>query len=47
MVQKTSNHHIQAVMNNLKFITLDYLAATKSGILDWHRGFCDWSTSSD
>jgi len=34
MVQKTSNHHIQAVMNNLKFITLDYLAATKSGILD-------------
>jgi len=37
MVQKTSNRHIQAVMNNLKFITLDYLAATKPGVLDWHR----------
>jgi len=26
--------HIHAVMNNLKFIILDYLAAKKSGILD-------------
>jgi len=34
MVHKISNLHIQAVMNNLKFIILDYLAAKKSGILD-------------
>jgi len=34
MVHQTSNSHIQAVMNNLKFIILDYLAADKSGILD-------------
>jgi len=30
-------------MRNLKFIILDYLAAKKSGILDWGRDFCDWS----
>jgi len=40
MVHQTSNCHIQAVMKNLKFIILDYLAAKKSGILDWHRDFC-------
>jgi len=34
MVQKTSNRHIQAFMNNHKLIILDYLAAKKSGILD-------------
>jgi len=34
MVHQISDHHIQAVMNNLKFIILDYLAAKKSGILD-------------
>jgi len=34
MVHQTSNCHIQAVMKNLKFIILDYLAAKKSGILD-------------
>jgi len=34
MVQKTSNRHIQDVMNNLKLIILDYLAANKSEILD-------------
>jgi len=33
-------------MSNLKFIGLHYLAAKKSGILDWSRYFCDWSTSS-
>jgi len=32
MVHQTSNRHIQAVMNNLKFIILDYLAAKKPGI---------------
>jgi len=37
MVHQISNRHIQAVMNNLKFISLDYLAANKSGILDWRR----------
>jgi len=31
MVNQTSNRHIQAVMNNLKFIILDYLAAKKCG----------------
>ena len=35
MVRQISNHHIQAVMNNLKLIILDYLAAKKSGGLDW------------
>jgi len=40
------NRHIQAVMNNLKFIILDYLAAKKFGILDWCRDFCDWCLSS-
>jgi len=34
MAQRTSHRHIHAVMNNLKFIILDYLAAEKSGILD-------------
>jgi len=46
MVHQTSNRHIQAVMNNLEFISLDYLAVMKSGILDWRRDFCDWSISS-
>ena len=31
MVQKTSNRHIQAVMNNLKFIIVDYLTARNLG----------------
>jgi len=31
MVQKTSNRHIQAVMNNLKFIILGYLTARNMG----------------
>jgi len=35
MVHHISNRHIQAVMNNLKLIILDYLAAKKSGVLDW------------
>jgi len=43
MVQQTSNRHIQAVMKNLKFISLDYLTAKKSGILDSRRDFCDCS----
>jgi len=34
---------VQAVMNNLKFIILDYLAAKKSWVLDWRRDFCGWS----
>jgi len=34
MVHQISNRYIQAVMNNLKFIILDYLAAKKFGILD-------------
>jgi len=46
MVHQASNRHIQAVMNNLKFISLYYLAAKKSWILDWRRDFCDWSISS-
>ena len=29
-----SNHHIQEVMNNPKFIISDYLAGKKSEILD-------------
>jgi len=45
MEHQISNRHIQAVMNNLKFIILDYLAAKKSGILDWCRDFYDWSCS--
>jgi len=35
MVHQISNRHIQAVMNNLKLIILDYLAAKKSEVLDW------------
>jgi len=35
MIHQTSNRHIQTVMNNLKFI-----------ILNWRRDFCDWSISS-
>jgi len=31
MVQKTSNCHIQAVMNNLKFMILGYLTAKNQG----------------
>ena len=27
VLPQTSNRHVQAVMNNLKFIILDYLAA--------------------
>jgi len=46
MVHQTSNRHIQAVINNLKFIILDYLTANKSGFLDWRRDFCDWFISS-
>jgi len=43
LVYQTSNRHIQGVMNNLKFIILDYFGAKKkSGILDWRRDFCDW-----
>jgi len=34
MVYQTSNRYIQAIMNLLKFIILDYLTAKKSGILD-------------
>jgi len=37
MVHQTSNCHIQAVMNNLKFIILDYLAVRQCGSLDWQR----------
>jgi len=32
-LQQTSSRYIHAVMNNLKFIILDYLAAKKYGIL--------------
>jgi len=46
MVYQISNRHIQAVMNNLKLIILDYLTAKNSGILDWRRDFCDWFLSS-
>jgi len=45
MVHQSSYCHIQAVMNNLKFIIVDYLAAKKSLILDWHRDFCNWFIS--
>jgi len=34
MVHQISDRHIQAVMNNLKLIILDYLAAKKYGVLD-------------
>jgi len=34
MAHQISNHHIQAVMSNFKFIISDYLAAKKPGILD-------------
>jgi len=43
MVHQSSRRHIQAVMNNLQFIILDYLAAKKYWVLDWRRFFCDWS----
>jgi len=36
----------QAVMNNLKFIILDYLDVKKPGILHWRRDFFDWSINS-
>jgi len=42
MVHQTIKRHIQAVMNNFKFIILDYLAAKKSGFLDSRRDFCDY-----
>jgi len=46
MVRKASNRHIEAVMNNLKFIILGYLNAKNMGF--WtDTDFCDWSTSSD
>jgi len=45
VLPQTSNRHVQAVMNNLKFIILDYLAA-KIWDFDWHKDFWDWSTSS-
>jgi len=32
MVHQTSNRSMQAIMNNLKFIILDYFAAKKSGM---------------
>jgi len=34
MVHHTSTCYMQAVMNNLKVINLDYVAAKKFGILD-------------
>jgi len=37
---------MQAVMNNLKVINLDYVAAKKFGILDWRRDFSDWFIST-
>jgi len=46
MVHQTSNRHIQLVMNNLKFIILDYFPGKKSGILEWRREFCVWFISS-
>ena len=46
MVHQISDRRMQAIMNNLQLIIFDYLAAKKSGILDWRRGFCHWSTSS-
>jgi len=39
MIHQTSNRHIKAVMNNLQLMILDYLAAKKSGVLDWGRYF--------
>jgi len=42
MVYQICNRHIHAVMNNLKIIILDYLAAKKSGILDSCIDFCNW-----
>jgi len=45
VLHQTSNRHVQAVMNNLKFIILDYFAA-KIWDFDWRRDFCDLSTSS-
>jgi len=34
MVHQTSNRYIQAVMNNPKYIILDYMVANKSDIFD-------------
>jgi len=39
MVHQIINRHIQVVTNNLKLIILDYLAAKKSGVLDWRIHF--------
>ena len=39
MVHQISNRYIQAVMNNLKLISLDHFAAKKSGVLDWRIYF--------
>jgi len=50
MVHHTSNRHIQAITNNLKFIILDYLAANNSGILEQARKFfflLPWKTMLD
>jgi len=45
MVQKTSNHHTQAVLNNLKFIILGYLA--RRYLRFWaDTDFCNWSIIS-
>ena len=46
MVHQTSNSYIPAVMHNLKFIILDYLAAKKSGIYASFSDFYDWSINS-
>ena len=47
-LNQTSNRRIriQTVVNNLKFMIVGYLAAKKSGNLDWCRDFCDWSINS-
>jgi len=42
MVQNASNRHIQAVMNNLKFILLGHLTVRKLRF-STDRDFCDWS----
>ena len=43
MVHQISNCYIQAVMNNLMFIILDYLAAKKMWDFGLMQRFCDWS----
>jgi len=46
MVRQLSSLRTQAVMNNLKFISLDYLTVKKSGIIDRRKHLCDWYRSS-